>query len=148
MFPSTTTKPSNQKQNHFKKKKKKKNPLTKPSEPITTPCRSAKTTDVPRSPPQTHSIFTHKQNKYPLNPLRHATPIPIRDPSRSSTLINAHASPRHHQTTTHSTTTIHHQNSAPNPRPKSNSKPITTHNQIRGAPLVLTHRLMIMVELR
>ena len=30
-------------------------------------------------------------------------------------------------------TTIYHQNSAPNPWPKSISKPITTHNQIRFA---------------
>ena len=98
------------------------------------PCRSAKTyhrfaTISTTNPPQTHLIFTHKQNKYPLDPPCHANPR-----ERPITILNAHAMPGHHQSTTPTDTTIHHRNSAPNPRPKPISKPITTHNQICGAP--------------
>ena len=147
MCPSTTTEPSNQKQNHVKKKKKK---TIKPNQtfiytskhPPTPPTQKKTINKAIRA---NHNATPICQNPPPMCHDLHHKPTQSSPTNKTNTHSILHAD----QCTSHqATTTIHHRNSTPNPQPKPISKPITTHNQIHGAPLVHTHRLMIMVELR
>ena len=89
-----------------------------PLEPITTLYWSAKThhqcaTISTTNPPQTHSIFTHKQNKYPLDPSRHADPR-----ERPITILHTDQCPRHARPPPDHHTHDHH-----DPPSKLSSKP-------------------------
>ena len=116
MFPSTTTKPSNQKQNHVKKKKK--NPLTKPSEPITTPCRSAKTHHRCATISTTNPLNLHSQTKQ--IPTQSSTPRHANPYKRPITILHADQCPR-----LATPPPDHHSLDHHDPPPKFSSKPTT-----------------------